>query len=264
MLTYPDINPIALRIGPLSVHWYGIMYLIGFLIAWLLARHRAKRPESGWQAEQVADLIFYAAIGVVIGGRLGYVLFYDFAHLIHHPFSLFAIWKGGMSFHGGLLGVILATWIYARRQQRRWSQVIDFAAPLVPLGLAAGRLGNFINGELWGRTTQLPWGMIYPHAGNLPRHPSQLYEFLLEGVLLFTLVWTFSAKTRPPLAVSALFLFCYGVFRFVAECFRQPDPQLGYLAFGWLTMGQLLSFPMILIGLTLLITVYHRRGNSDG
>ena len=192
------------------------------------------------------------------------MLFYNFPQLIHNPLSLFAIWQGGMSFHGGLLGVIIATWLYAHRQKRQWTKVIDFVAPLVPLGLAAGRIGNFINGELWGRTTTLAWGMIYPNAGPNPRHPSQVYEFLLEGVLLFIIIWTFSAKARPQFAVSSLFMLCYGTFRFIAECFRQPDPQFGYLAFDWLTMGQVLSFPMILIGLALLITIYFKRGQPHG
>ncbi len=255
MLHYPNIQPIALSIGPVKIHWYGLMYLLGFVLAWLLARYRANQPNSGWQYQQVTDLIFYAAIGVVLGGRLGYVLFYDLPQLISNPLSLFAVWNGGMSFHGGLLGVITATVFYARTQRRHWADVIDFIAPLVPLGLAAGRIGNFINSELWGRVTAVPWAIIYPNAGNQTRHPSQLYEFLLEGLVLFVILWIFSAKPRPRLAVSALFLFFYGIFRFTMEFFRQPDPQFGFIAFGWLTMGQLLSFPMILLGLGLLIAI---------
>lgn len=264
MLHYPEINPIAFSLGPLKVHWYGIMYLVGFVAAWLLAQHRAKRPNSGWQTQQVADLIFYAAIGVVVGGRLGYALFYDFQNVVNHPLTVFAIWNGGMSFHGGLIGVIVATLIFAKAQKRHWTDVIDFVAPLVPIGLAAGRVGNFINDELWGRVTNVPWGMVYPNGGANPRHPSQIYEFLLEGVLLFVIIWTFSAKPRPRFAVSALFLCCYGTFRVIAECFRQPDLQFGYLAFGWLTMGQLLSFPMILIGLAALIVIYRKRAKACG
>jgi len=260
MLHYPSFNPIAFQIGPLKVHWYGLMYLVGFVGAWSLALYRAAKPSSGWNSQQIGDLIFYAAIGVIIGGRLGYMLFYDFSNFIHNPLILFKVWDGGMSFHGGMLGVGLATWIYARTHQKYWVNVIDFAAPLVPLGLAAGRLGNFINGELWGRVTQVPWGMIFPKAGPLPRHPSQLYEFLLEGVLLFIILWCFSSKRRPPFAVAALFLVCYGCFRFIAEFFRQPDAPLGFVAFGWLTMGQLLSFPMILIGCISLWWVYRYKG----
>lgn len=256
MLQYPHFDPIAFKIGPLKVHWYGLMYLVGFIGAWWLALYRARKPSSGWNPQQVADLIFYSAIGVIIGGRLGYMLFYDTINFFHNPLLLFKVWDGGMSFHGGLAGVGIATWIYARVHQKYWVNVIDFAAPLVPIGLAAGRLGNFINGELWGRVTTVPWGMIFPKAGPLPRHPSQLYEFLLEGVLLFTILWWFSSKRRPPFAVAALFLVCYGCFRFFAEFFRQPDPQRGFIALGWLTMGQLLSFPMILIGCIALWWVY--------
>ena len=259
MLHYPQLNPIAFMIGPLKVHWYGLMYLVGFVAAWWLALWRARKPSSGWNAEQVGDLIFYGAMGVVVGGRLGYMLFYDFFNFIYNPLIFFRVWDGGMSFHGGLLGVGVATWIYSCRRQKKWMTVIDFVAPLVPVGLAAGRLGNFINGELWGKVTTMPWGMIFPEAGPLPRHPSQLYEFLLEGVLLFVVLWCYSAKRRPPFAVAALFLLCYGLFRLVVEFFRQPDPQLGFIALGWLTMGQLLSFPMILIGCISLFWIYRHK-----
>src|SRR3990167_9293350 len=210
MLAYPHINPIAFHLGVLKVHWYGLMYLIGFLLAWILATYRANKPSSGWNSMQVSDLIFYAALGVVIGGRVGYMLFYDFPAFVANPLILFKLWEGGMSFHGGLLGVAMATWIYGHRYHKPWPIVIDFVAPLVPLGLAAGRLGNFINGELWGRVTTVPWGMVFPNAGPFPRHPSQLYEFFLEGVLLFLILWGYSSKKRPPLAVSALFLIGYG------------------------------------------------------
>ncbi len=258
MLHYPQLDPIAFQLGPVKVHWYGIMYLVGFVCAWLLAIYRAKKPHSGWDKEQVADFIFYAALGVILGGRIGYMLFYDFAGLLLHPLTLFKIWQGGMSFHGGLIGVALASYFFARRYQKNWFDVIDFAAPLVPIGLGAGRIGNFINGELWGRVTDVPWAMVFPHAGPLPRHPSQLYEFLLEGVLLFLILWLYSSKKRPRFAVSALFLVCYGAFRFAVEFFRQPDPQLGFVAFGWLTMGQLLSLPMILLGLFFFWWAYHK------
>lgn len=260
MLLYPDINPVALQLGPVKIHWYGLMYLLGFAIAWLLALYRANKPNSGWDKDQVADFIFYCALGVILGGRIGYMLFYDFSGLISEPFSLFKIWQGGMSFHGGLMGVVIALWLFARRYHKTWCEVADFAAPLVPLGLAAGRIGNFINGELWGRVTTLPWAMVFPGAGPLPRHPSQLYEFLCEGVLLFVILWWFSAKKRPPFAVGALFLLLYGLFRFVIEFFREPDPQLGFVAFGCLSQGQLLSIPMILIGAIALFWVYYKAG----
>jgi len=258
MLYFPEINPIALKIGPVKVHWYGLMYLVGFVAAWALALYRANKPNSGWRSQQVADLIFYAAVGVIVGGRLGYVIFYNLPTFFANPLTVFQIWDGGMSFHGGMLGVAVATWIFARGQGRSWLAVIDFVAPLVPIGLGLGRIGNFINGELWGRVTSLPWGIVYPHAGPLPRQPSEIYEFLLEGVALFIIIWTFSSKPRPRFAVTSMFLLFYGVFRFFAEFFRQPDPQLGFVAFGWMTMGQLLSLPMILIGLVLLIWIYKK------
>lgn len=259
MLIYPEINPIAFKIGPIKVHWYGIMYLIGFAAAWVLAWWRARKPNSGWTITQVADLIFYAALGVIVGGRLGYMLFYDFPHFLQQPLVLFKVWEGGMSFHGGLIGVLIAVWIYSFTTKRSLWDITDFIAPLVPIGLGAGRIGNFINGELWGRVTNVPWGMIFPRAGPLPRHPSQIYESLLEGGLLFIILWWFSAKPKPRFAVSAMFLFCYGCFRFFIEFFRQPDPQLGFIAWGWLTMGQLLSFPMIIIGALALCYIYYPR-----
>ena len=262
MLQFPQINPVAFHLGPIAVHWYGLMYLIGFIGAWLLALYRSNRPNSGWRSDQVADLIFYSALGVIIGGRVGYMLFYNFSTLLHNPMSLFQVWQGGMSFHGGMLGVGIATWLYSYSQGRNWFDVVDFVAPLVPIGLAAGRLGNFINGELWGRVTTLPWGIVFPEGGPLPRHPSQLYEFFLEGVLLFIILWIFSAKPRPRFAVTALFLFFYGLFRFCVEFFRQPDLPIGFVAYGWLTEGQLLSFPMILVGLIAFVWVYHKKRES--
>lgn len=247
MLTYPSINPIALQIGPITIHWYGLMYLFGFMIAWILGVIRAKK-NSKWNNQLVTDLIFYSAVGVLIGGRLGYILFYDFHDFIRNPLIVFKIWEGGMSFHGGLLGVIGAVILYCHNFNKHFLTVTDFIAPLVPIGLGFGRIGNFINQELWGRVTDAPWGMVFPLAGPLPRHPSMLYEAFLEGLVLFIIIWIYSAKARPQAAVTGLFLSLYGSFRFFIEFFRQPDPQLGYIAFGWLTMGQLLSLPMILGG----------------
>ncbi len=263
MLYYPHINPIAFSIGPVKVHWYGIMYLVGFAGAWLLANYRGKFPHNHFSSAEVSDLIFYAALGVILGGRIGYMLFYDFPNFIHNPLIFFRVWDGGMSFHGGMLGVLCALWWYSGKINRSVWEITDFMVPFVPIGLAAGRVGNFINGELWGRVTTMPWGMVFPDGGPLPRHPSQIYEFLLEGVSLFLILWFFSRKPRPRFAVSALFLLVYGCFRFFAEFFRQPDPQLGFLAWGWLTMGQLLSLPMILAGAVALFIVYKKRSSRD-
>lgn len=252
MLHAPDIDPVAIHLGRIQVHWYGLMYLIGFLGAWWLGMYRARRAGSGWRPQEIADLLFYGALGVILGGRIGYVLFYNLPYYLDHPIEVFYIWSGGMSFHGGLLGVITAMWLYGRRTQRTFFAVADFVAPLTPVGLGAGRLGNFINHELWGKVTDAPWGMVFPNAGPLPRHPSQLYEFSLEGVALFIILWVYARKPRPTGAVSGLFLLCYGIFRFLVEFVREPDVQLGYLAFGWVTMGQILSLPMILLGIWLL------------
>lgn len=252
MLVYPDIDPVLLSLGPLQVRWYGLMYLVGFAGAWWLANQRADQPQSGWTREQVADLVFFGMVGVVVGGRLGSVLFYQPLYYLQHPLAVFQVWQGGMAFHGGLIGVLIALWLVARKQRKGFFQVADFVAPLTPLGLGAGRIGNFINGELWGRVTDLPWGMIFPHVGPYPRHPSQLYQALLEGLLLFVILWLYSARPRPRMAVSGLFLLCYGAFRFLAEFARQPDSQLGFVAFDWMTMGQLLSVPMVIAGLLLL------------
>jgi len=250
MLTYPQIDPVLIQVGFVKVHWYGVMYLVAFGLAWWLGTYRTRRPNAIITAEQMGDLLFYCALGVVLGGRIGYILFYDFPHYIAEPLAILEIWKGGMSFHGGLLGVLLATWLYGRQIQRRFFELTDFIAPLVPLGLAVGRIGNFINGELWGRATDVPWAMIFPHpaAGGIPRHPSQLYQAALEGLALFVILWLFSKKPRPTMAVSGLFLIGYGSFRIIAEFFRTPDAQLGFIAFDWLTMGQLLSVPMLLAG----------------
>lgn len=258
MLIYPQIDPVAFHLGPLAVHWYGIMYLIGFASAWGLLILRAGKNTNTWKREYISDLIFYGAIGVIIGGRLGYMLFYNFPELVQSPLSLFKIWQGGMSFHGGLTGAILALWLYGKKRGQSLFSTMDFVAPVAPIGLGAGRIGNFINGELWGRVTDQPWGMIYPDAGLQPRHPSEIYEFLLEGVLFFIIIWWFSSKPRPKMAVSGLFLLLYGCFRFFCEFFRQPDSQLGFIAWDWLTMGQLLSVPMIFLGTILLIISYKK------
>lgn len=250
-LAFPNINPVAVSLGPLEIHWYGIMYLVGFLLAWLLARYRVVHYKLSFTKEQISDLIFYAAIGVIIGGRVGYMVFYDTQQLITNPLSLFKIWQGGMSFHGGLIGVLLAVIFFARKTNKSFCKVADFLAPLVPLGLCAGRIGNFINGELWGRVTTEPWGIVFPQAGNLPRHPSQLYEASLEGIGLFILVWWYASTPRLSGRVSAIFLMGYAICRFIIEFYREPDYQLGFIAFNWLTMGQLLSIPLFIGGLFL-------------
>lgn len=256
MFIYPKIDPVLLSIGPLKVHWYGVMYLLAFVSAWGLARWRVKVYQLAWTRDQISDLIFFGAVGVVLGGRVGYMVFYQFTSLIHHPLSLIYIWQGGMSFHGGLLGVICAIYFFSRKVNKTLFEVTDFIAPLVPLGLAFGRLGNFINGELWGRVTDVPWALVFPHVDAFPRHPSQLYEFLLEGVFLFIAMWWYARKPRPEKAVSGMFLILYGLVRIVVEFFREPDVGLDFVAFGWVTMGQLLSLPMILIGGLFLFLAY--------
>lgn len=256
MLTHPDIDPVALAIGPLKVHWYGLMYLLAFAVAWWLGKRRAQKPGSGWSVEQVGDLVFYGALGVVLGGRLGYILFYDLANYIEHPLNMLKVWEGGMSFHGGMLGVGVALALFCRRHGKKFFEVTDFATPLVPIGLGLGRIGNFINGELWGRVTEVPWGMVFRDGGPLPRHPSQLYQAFLEGLVLFTILWIFSRKPRPAMSVVGLFLICYGVFRFSIEFVREPDQHLGFLAWGWLTMGQVLSLPMVVVGIVMMWWAY--------
>lgn len=249
MLAFPTIDPVAFSLGPIKVHWYGLMYLLGFIGAWALAQWRVRLYKLDWTSEQIGDLIFYAALGVIIGGRLGYMLFYNTQQLFSKPWTLLKLWEGGMSFHGGLLGVMLAMLLFARKFKKSFLEVTDFVAPLVPLGLAAGRAGNFINGELWGRATDVPWAIIFPYSDGQARHPSQLYELGLEGIALFILLWWYAAKRRPLGCVSAMFLIGYSVSRIIVECFREPDVQLGFVAFNWLTMGQLLSIPMLLVGL---------------
>ena len=257
MIDYPNIDPVAVSLGPISVHWYGIMYLIGFAGAYLLGAYKAKYSNGTWTKDQISDVIFYGAMGVILGGRIGYVFFYQFDGLIRDPLSLFRIWEGGMSFHGGLLGVIVAMWLFGRRYKKHPIDVTDFIAPLVPIGLGAGRIGNFIGGELWGKATDVSWGMVFPNdPSQLVRHPSQLYQFALEGVALFAILWLFSQKKRPRYCISGAFLLFYGLFRIVVEFFRQPDAHIGYLAFGWLTQGQLLSLPMVLGGIGLIVYSY--------
>lgn len=253
MLIHPQFDPIAIALGPLKVHWYGLTYLAAFALFYVLANARARQAAfatRGWNRQMVEDVLFFGVMGVVLGGRLGYVLFYKPGYYLAHPAEIFAVWQGGMAFHGGLLGVITALAIYARRMGRPFFEVADLVAPCVPVGLAAGRVGNFINGELWGRAADpaLPWAMIFPQSGsNLPRHPSQLYQFALEGVLLFVLLWLYARKPRPLGAVSGMFLMGYGVFRFTAEYFREPDSFLGLLALN-MSMGQWLCVPMIVVG----------------
>ena len=252
MLTYPEFDPVIFSIGFLKIRWYGLMYVIGFLLAWWLAKRRCSRPGSPVNAEQVDDLVFYSMLGVIIGGRVGYAIVYGSEQFFSDPFYLFKITEGGMSFHGGMVGVLLALWLYGRKLGHPISRMADFVAPLVPLGLGFGRIGNFINGELWGKPTDVPWGFL---VNGQVLHPSQLYEAVLEGFLLFAILWWYSAKPRPRMAVSGLFFLLYGAFRFYIEFYRVPDAHMGdggYLAFDWLTTGQLLCVPMILAGVIML------------
>lgn len=275
-MIFPEFDPIALQLGPLAIRWYGLMYLIGFAAAWWLGRKRADRPGSVITPAQMDDLLFYAALGVILGGRVGYTLFYGFDSWIRDPLQILRVWEGGMSFHGGFLGVLVAMWLYGRRTGKGFFALTDFIAPLVPLGLLAGRVGNFINGELWGAPTKVPWAMqlscadhpglcwdklLLPPSSTLtpPLHPTQLYEAALEGLVLFVILWFYSARPRPVMAVSGLFLLGYGLFRFLVEFLRMPDAHLGYLAYGWVTMGQLLSAPMILAGAGLLLFAHRKK-----
>jgi phosphatidylglycerol:prolipoprotein diacylglycerol transferase len=259
MLVHPQFDPVALHLGPLAVRWYGLMYLVGFGLVWTAGRYRiARRPEGVWAAKDLDDALFFGILGTLIGGRLGYVLFYKFGDYLTQPLHIFYVWEGGMSFHGGFLGVVVAMVWYSWSRRQHWLAITDFIAPLVPLGLAAGRLGNFINAELWGRPSTVPWAMVFPNVDGVPRHPSQLYEFGLEGVVLFLVLWFFSARPRPRGAVSAAFLIGYGTFRFCVEFTREPDSFLGLLA-GGMSMGQWLSVPMVLAGIALMIWVYRRK-----
>lgn len=244
---FSQIDPVAFSLGPLSVRWYGLMYLFGFAFAMWLAGRRADAPNSGWTRNEVSDLLFFGFLGVILGGRIGYVLFYNFDLFLADPTYLFKIWTGGMSFHGGLIGVITAMIWFAHKTQRHFFTVADFVAPLIPFGLGVGRIGNFMNGELWGRVTDVPWAIIFPEAGPEPRHPSQLYQFALEGVVLFIILNLFWRKHPPRGAISGMFLLFYGLFRFLVEFVRQPDSQLG-LYFNEISMGQILSTPMIVAG----------------
>lgn len=250
MLNYHNIDPVAFSIGSIQIRWYGISYVIAFICMLFLGFYKISRaknkgyPEVFKDNEEYSDLIFYGALGVIIGARVGEFLFYQHEVLFKNPLDIFKIWQGGMSFHGGLIGVIVAFILFSKSKNKNFFDLTDFVAPMVPIGLGLGRLANFINGELWGRVTDISWGMVFPYAGVLPRHPSQLYEFFLEGVLLFTILWTYSLKIRPRIAVSGMFLFFYGIFRFLVEFFREPDGMV----FDIISTGQFLSLPMILVG----------------
>jgi len=263
MLQYPDIDPVAVAIGPLSIHWYGLAYLAGLAAAWWMAAVRSRRPWSPVHREQVDDLVFYAALGVVLGGRFGYSVFYGAERIAQDPLWLLRVWEGGMSFHGGFLGVLFAMYLFARRRRIAFGAVMDFVAPLVPIGLGLGRLGNFIGQELWGRPTDVPWAMVFPADPlQLPRHPSQLYQFALEGVLLLAIMLWYSRRQRPDWAVSGVFALSYGCLRFLVEFVREPDAHIDYLVFGWMTRGQLLSAPMIALGLYLLLHAHRSHALS--
>lgn len=253
MLVHPQFDPVAIHIGSFGIHWYGLMYLAGFMVfLWLGKWQIANRSWYQWSPKMLDDVLFYGVLGVIFGGRLGYVLLYKAPYYFAHPLEIFAVWQGGMSFHGGFLGVIIAMAVFARRRKLSWLFITDFIAPMVPPGLAFGRIGNFINGELWGRPGDVPWAMVFPKVDDLPRHPSQLYEFALEGMLLFALLWLYARKPRPVGAISGMFLIGYGSFRFLVEFTREPDDFLGLLSLG-MSMGQWLSLPMIIGGVLLMI-----------
>lgn len=262
MIVHPQFDPVAIYLGPLSIHWYGLMYLLGFILFMLLGHYRIKHnPQTALNNTILDDLLFYGMLGVILGGRLGHVFFYQFDYYLQQPLEIFAVWKGGMSFHGGFLGVITAMAILARKYKLQWLAVTDFIAPLVPLGLGAGRIGNFINAELWGRPTDVSWGMVFPNVDTLPRHPSQIYEFALEGVVFFVLLWIYSTKPKPVGAVSGMFLIGYGMFRSVAEFFREPeDGFMGVLTLG-VSMGQWLSLPMIIVGIWMIAWANKKQNN---
>ncbi len=259
MIRLPDINPVAIDLGFAQIHWYGLMYLFAFAFAYGVLRHRAKTKRAPFSVEQVDDILFYGALGVILGGRLGYVFFYGLDNLLTNPLSIFKVWQGGMSFHGGFLGVVLSLAIYCKKQGIALGAMFDMTAIAVPIGLGFGRLGNFIGQELWGRPTDAPWGMIFPRdPSGLPRHASQLYEAFLEGLILFIIVTIYATKPRPQWATGALFIIGYGSFRFLVEFVRQPDAHIGYDLFNWMSRGQILSLPMIIIGLMVMIWAYRR------
>lgn len=260
MIPFPHIDPVAFKVGPVAVHWYGLSYIVGIALGWGLLHERAGRSDGRWTRDQVADLVFYAALGGVLGGRLGYILFYNFESYLADPLAILRVWQGGMSFHGGALGMSLALAWYARAGKRPFLELADFLVPVIPIGLGLGRLANFVNQELWGAPTTLPWGVVFtnPAAGGVARHPSQIYEALLEGLLLFVILNLVARRPRPTGLLLGLFLMFYGLFRFAVEFVREPDAHIGYLAFDWFTMGQLLSLPMVIIGLVLIIAAGRR------
>lgn len=259
MLVHPQFDPVAIHLGPFGIHWYGLMYLLGFMVFIWLGRMRLRKlDQTGWDEKFLDDLLFYGVLGVVLGGRLGEVLFYDPGYYFSHPLKIFAVWEGGMSFHGGFLGVLIAMTLFAKKRGIALLALLDFIAPLVPPGLGFGRIGNFINGELWGRPTDVPWGMVFPQVDNVPRHPSQLYEFALEGLLLFALLWWFGSRRLPLGMLTGLGIAAYGCFRFLGEFTRNPDDGIfGYLTFG-ISMGQWLSLPMVLAGIAMMVWAYRR------
>jgi phosphatidylglycerol---prolipoprotein diacylglyceryl transferase len=262
MIPFPDIDPVAIRLGPVAVHWYGIAYIVGIGLGWWILHRRASVSGSGWTREDVSDVVFFAAVGAVLGGRIGYALFYNFGDFLDDPLSILAVWRGGMSFHGGVIGATLALALFARRRARHFLAVADFVVPVVPIGLFFGRIANFVNQELWGAPTTLPWGVVFTHpaAGGLARHPSQLYEALLEGVVLFLILRFVAARTMTMGVVTASFLIAYGAMRVGIEFVREPDQHIGYLAWGWVTMGQVLSAPMAIVGILILLFAHSRRG----
>jgi phosphatidylglycerol:prolipoprotein diacylglycerol transferase len=258
MIPYPDIDPVIIQIGPLAVRWYGLMYIAGFAASYLLVLYQVTRKGVGIARAKVDDLYFYLIVGLLVGARLGYVLFYNLGFYIERPLEVFVLWHGGMSFHGGLIGAFVAGYLVIRRKRMDFWKVADLVIPTAPIGIGLGRLGNFINGELYGKTTDVPWAMVFPGGGSLPRHPSQLYEALLEGFLLFLALWFFKDRKKRDGEVFALFLMLYGIFRIFCEFFREPDLQMGYL-FGLITMGQVLSVAMLLVGLWLKYAVIVKR-----
>lgn len=256
-MQFPEIRPYLFKIGTLEVRWYGLMYILGFLAVYLTALSGAKRKQLPLSKDDIADLVFALAVGLIVGARFGYALFYNVSYYLANPFKVFAVWEGGMSFHGGLIGTGLAALYFSRKKKIGMLQIADLITPAAPIGLGLGRLGNFINGELYGRVTDVPWGVVFPSGGPLPRHPSQLYEAILEGPLLFLILWLVRRSNPPPGVVLWVFLALYGLFRAFVELFREPDQQLGFL-FGAFTMGQLLSLPLFLLGTTMIVVSYKR------